>query len=247
MRRSFAGFIIGGIFAFIGVALLAGAAFAMVYSNNIIKNCDSVEAEITKIDEYNTGADSGSSHEVYVSYRYEGTDYNDVRISYYSSSMYKGKEMTVYVDKDNPYKIHIRQASTLVAAILGGIGGVFALMGVVFITTNAIGNHRSGKSGKYDTNGVNVIHEGGIQTDVTATITGFERYTENGISYRVVCEYQDIYSGLKYIFYSRYMTTDPVGIYSIGEPINVKANAGTYANYFVDTSKIDNYVAGMQQ
>ena len=71
-----------------------------------------------------------TAHNVFVSYEYDGLQYEYVQLNFYNSSMHKGKIITIYCDKDNPAKIIGSPSSSWVSLILVPFGGVFFAVGL---------------------------------------------------------------------------------------------------------------------
>lgn len=85
----------------VGLAILAGGIAFGVMGINYKKNGTEVNATITKI--VVRGSDN-DSHDVYVSYEYEGVAYTNKRINTYMSSWEVGKEIKLYVMPYDPSK-----------------------------------------------------------------------------------------------------------------------------------------------
>ncbi len=116
------------------VLLIAGAIVAIVFgligglmlhfNNKFIENSVEVTATIQNIRVSGSGDDK--THDVYVGYTFNGIEYNNVRISEYSSSMYEGKVITLRCNPDEPGKV---KDTTVIKVI----GIVFTAVGVVFL------------------------------------------------------------------------------------------------------------------
>lgn len=90
--------------------------------------------DITK-EIYRRSGKTITDYDVYVSYTYDGTEYEDI-LNHYSSSMHVGDEVTIYVNPDN----HSESSSgtSYVFIIIGAAFGImFPLLGVsVIVATN---------------------------------------------------------------------------------------------------------------
>lgn len=86
------------------------------------------------ISEITTAWDShdGQDHQVYVGYVYDGVTYEDVPISVYKSSMDVGDRIRLGIDPENPHEATMLGSFRLFGCVMGGIGGVFALIGLIF-------------------------------------------------------------------------------------------------------------------
>ena len=73
-----------------------------------------------------------TDHDVYINYVYNNQQFNDVRYSYYDSSMSKGNTITIKVDENNPSKIYYAAQNMTMGAIFMGMSVVMGLI-VVFV------------------------------------------------------------------------------------------------------------------
>ena len=90
-----------------------------------VNKMELVTASITRIEKVGSGADT--THYVYVKYNFRDTDYDNVEISWYSASMYVGKQITIYVDPNNPEHILSKKSAYLMAIVGAAIVvGMFA-------------------------------------------------------------------------------------------------------------------------
>lgn len=90
------------IFMFSGVLVtVLGIGITRDY-NEFVKTAKYTKGEIKEIIT-TRDSDGDASHDVYVKYIVDGEEY-EVKSNYYTSSMYVGKEIGVYYDKNNPHK-----------------------------------------------------------------------------------------------------------------------------------------------
>ena len=90
-----------GLFAVIGIIFFAVGIFIAVLGNKFKRNAVEVNAVISEIESYRD-SDGEISHNVYVSYSYNGRDYKDIELNEYGSNMYEGKEILIMIDPDSP-------------------------------------------------------------------------------------------------------------------------------------------------
>lgn len=121
--------IVGSIFAFVGVLFAIIAVIVGITSVKYFKTAESIKAKIYDI-ETSRDHDGDTTHSVYVSYYYDGEYYQRVKLNSYSSSMYIGKEITVYVDPDNPWDVRMKGSTVILVAVFGGIGTIFSVLGI---------------------------------------------------------------------------------------------------------------------
>lgn len=221
---NFIEFLLFGIFAVVGVGLLVGAIVAAVVGQRFMEKAVLVDGTIVRI-ETSRDSDGDTHHSVYVSYDFEGASYNDVRLSSYSSTMYEGKAIALYVDPENPRHIASSLDTWLVSLILGIMGLVFALVGVIplcILTTKKRQNKRIMETGRrlYAT-----VEEIRLNTS----------YRVNGRSpYQIICSYYDSYADVTYRFKSDNLWVDPQAVFPEGSTIPVMVMEGDYSKYYVD-------------
>ena len=134
--------IVAIVFIFVGVCMGIGAFVAKYTMNNFMENAEEVDAVISDIyrdhEAYEHSSSVGSDNSTaYVTYRYDGKKYRDIPISYYSSSMRIGDDITVYVDPDDPEVAKTREGFSLVFIVFLILGGVFTGVGVTMICVSA--------------------------------------------------------------------------------------------------------------
>lgn len=107
-------FLIGFVFCIVGLYMFT--------SMNRVKDIGvEVEAVI---------ADIVSDSNVYVKYTYDGVDYHN-RLSYYSSSMYEGADIVIYIDPENPRDIlSSPKLDLLLCIIFSGVGSVMLIVDI---------------------------------------------------------------------------------------------------------------------
>ena len=88
-------------FGLIGVGLIIGGFIYMGSSLRFQSIAVEVSGTITNITT-RVDSDGDTHHTVLVSYSYGGRDFDNVHLSFYSSSMYEGKEIPLLVDPGNP-------------------------------------------------------------------------------------------------------------------------------------------------
>ena len=125
-RGIFVGF---WIFLFVGLIIMMIGIILFARGLIVKNNCIKIKAEIVAIKTYTD--DEDTTHNVFVSYEYNGLQYDYVQLNFYNSSMYKGKIITIYCDKDNPAKILGSSSSTWIPLLLVPFGGIFFAVGLV--------------------------------------------------------------------------------------------------------------------
>lgn len=141
--RNFIGLIFGSIFC--AIFICVGIFF---YSR--LNSYDFVEtnAVITRIDSYYNNSEE--QYDVYVAYEYEGNLYSNVRISTYVNTMYEGKNITVYVDKDMPYHAELKGYQYF-PLFFSGVGIVIEIFMVVrFLKCKSLVNETNISSNSVD-------------------------------------------------------------------------------------------------
>lgn len=119
------GRLISGIFLWIGLlVVLFGVYCAWSYSE-IEDELVPVEAIIERIDIRGRG--DNRDYDVYVSYSYQGTRYDQVRLSWYNSGMEEGQRLALKIHPNDPSEL-VDNDGILVLVF----GGVFTLVGGTF-------------------------------------------------------------------------------------------------------------------
>lgn len=135
--------IVFGIFAAIGLLFLGiGITLGIIMGGNQ-KEMVLHEAVITEIT-YEKHNDS-TTHKVYVDYMFDDVQYNHRNLGYWSSGMYEGKYIEIYVDPNSPNKIMGKYSTILFTAVFGGIGAVFAVIGISGLSVAIIKKARNKK------------------------------------------------------------------------------------------------------
>lgn len=188
-----------------------------------------VPGEITRID--SAYDDDGDEHySVFVSYEYNGERYEDVRINSYSSSMYEGKEITLYCDPDKPRHIQAKSMLYFPPIFLMAFGLTFALVGgsfTIFVIINSLKRKR--------------LMQQGIS--IYATVEEIEYVTNTSVNgkhpYTIYCTYRDEYKDVTYRFKSENLWSDPSAVFPVGSIIEVKVDANDYSKYYVNVEEAE--------
>lgn len=211
--------IAGGIFLFAGIIMIIVTVAVYVSAEKFKKNAYKVNAVITDADAHNASG-------VVVKYNVEGREY-EVRLNEYSSSMYEGKRITVYADKDYPGHVKTSTGSIMVCGILG-------IMGIVF---GAVGSAIIGSAVRREAVRRRILQGGKV---ICAEVTGgiyCQNYRVNGCHpFKLDCKYEDTFSGKVYYFRSDYMWEDPE-VY-IGQEVKVYLNPDNMTEYIVDVDSL---------
>lgn len=217
----------GSIFAGIGAIFLIVSIVLMVDNQNFKSKADKIVGIITEINTY-YDSDDDLNHEVWVSYQYNGETYES-RLSEYSSSMYEGGRIDLYVDPENPHKVRSGSAATILFFIFGGLGLVFFLIGSGFLVKEIL--HKS-KQKQLKQNG----------RKLRATITGGDMcYTitiNNRHPYKLDCMYQDEFTKESYLFSSDYVFDPPENY--IDAQVDVYVDPNEMSKYYVDMDSLSN-------
>ena len=113
------------IFAIVGTVFMIVAIICGI--NGYRKNSE-YEHVMGRIDDIVRHDDN---HNVYVSYRFDGKEYYDIRINTYTSSMRVGDEIELLIDPDKPSKADSPTGTVILVAVFGVIGVAFACVGII--------------------------------------------------------------------------------------------------------------------
>ena len=95
------------VFAVIGIVMIIGSFVLLHTMNRFEQNAYEVDGVITDI-EIRYGSDDKIDYDVYVKFWYDGEEFEDRRISSYSSDMYVGKEITLMYNPNYPDRLEIK-------------------------------------------------------------------------------------------------------------------------------------------
>lgn len=209
------------IFALAGAGMLIGGFVFLGNSLKFRKIAVEVTGTITEITS-RMDSDGDVHHAIRVSYSYNGQDFDNVPLGYYSSGMYEGKDILLLVDPGNPAHMASKSGDTLTYVILLAMGAVFAAVGIIPLIGSLAGSRRAKKlmeSGRQ-------LHAVVEYTDINTSVTINGRHP-----YIVFCTYQDPGTDVTYRFKSRNLMQDPG--YAPGDPIEVFVDPGDYSTYLV--------------
>ena len=214
-------FIIGIVFVIIGLIISTKNIFN--YENKV-----ATTGIITQISLYRNHS-GNRSYQVNVLYNVEGKEYESI-LNGYVSSFYKGKEIDIYYDKDNPSKISSKSLD-LVFLIFPGIGLIFVTIGGIGILVKT---KKKKLKNKLKENG-ELIYANYIETVLNSS------YSSNGIHpYNIICEWNNPQDGKKYVFKSENIWINPK---TLLEEKNIKTlpvyiNLENISQYFVDIDSL---------
>lgn len=223
-------FLFSGIFMIVGMALLIAGIVILILNGRFMERAEEITAVITDIGSYRNSKGE-TSHKVLVEYTYAGKLYENAELNFYSSSMYEGKEITVFCDPDNPGRIRSNQGMTL-------LYGIFIGMGILFIAISAIvigiALRKSARRKK--------VRESGRKLYATIEeITLNTSLRMNGRHpYVIYCIWKDDYKDMVYRFKSDSIWTNPNLVFHPGDTIPVYVNEKNYKQYYVDADSILN-------
>ena len=209
------------IFALVGCAVFIGGFIFMSKSLQFRKTAVEITGTITRITSH-YDSDGDAHHSVQVSYSYNGRDFDNVALGFYSSNMYEGKDIILLVDPENPAHMSSKSGDTFNYVFLMSMGIIFADVGIVPIIVSITGSIKSKK-----------LMENGRQLHAIVECTDIDRSVRyNGRHpYVVFCTYQDVSTDVTYRFKSKRMMRDPG--YAPGDPIEVFVDPWDYSKYTV--------------
>ena len=209
------------VFTIIGITF---TIIGLVVSVNVFNYTNKVDTigVITEISSYKN-ADNERKREVYVSYTVEGKKYESI-INVYFSSFYKGKEVKIYYDKDNPNKIGMKSGD-LIFLIFPGMGLIFLIIGGtgILVKINKKRLERRLKENGYL-----------IYADYSETVLNASYYVNGRTPYTIICVWNNPSDNKKYIFKSKNIWINPKEII---EEKNIKQFP-----IYIDNNNIKKYV-----
>lgn len=226
--------IIFSIFAVLGIGLLITAA--LVYANEMQfrKTAEKVTGEIVDIFTgyrntrgYNDH-DREITHEVYVTYTFEGETYERVLLHEYNSSMYIGGSITLLCDPNNPRRVKTESGSYLLVILFGGIGIIFSCIGIIPLILSAGKNRQK----KYLLANGRILHATVERIDINSSISANGQHP-----FVIYCTWEDENAGIQYRFKSKNLWTDPWGIFEPGSNIDVYVKVNDFSKYYVNAEE----------
>lgn len=228
MKKNRFVYVLFSIFAIAGIGLLIGAICAGIYFSNFKSQAVKITAEITDIRKY-YDIDNELEHRAYVSYSYDGEEYENVPLNSYSSSMYEGEKIELLCDPEHPGRIMTSSLGIILPAVLGGMGIIFALVGIIPL----IVMRRKKKKQK------ELLEKG---TVIYATVDSIQMNTSYSVNgrhpYVIYCSYKDIYKDVTYQYKSENLWTDPTGVLPPGSTVGVYVMPNDYSRYYVDAQRV---------
>lgn len=212
--------ILFSIFAIIGSLLFLAGIVIGYFSIRFHAEAVPLKAQITSIETYRE-----QNERVYVSYTYENQEYKDIALGGYSSSMYEGEEITLYINPQDPQDAKSKLDLWIAPTVFLGIGIIFSLVGWLPI----LRKRRKKKKNQW-------LRENGT------VLYGVVEYSDQNTFYSVngrhpfviYCTYTDDFNGTIYRFKSENLWFDPVAQFPAGTPIKIYVNREDYSSYFVD-------------
>ncbi len=189
------------------------------------KNYISTQATISYLDTY-TNSDGDTSHIVKVDFEFDGQQYSDVELNFWSSDMYVGQEITILCHKENPLIIKSSLIAILVPCVVTGFGLLFFVI-TLFPLKKELKIRKNAKIAKEQGELVlcKIVN---IITDKSYRVNG--RYVNNIIECEAIND--SVTSTYKSAPFSKKYFVE------IGSTINVYRNREDSSKYYVDLNSI---------
>lgn len=190
----------GLIFFVVGVSVAFGGIMVKRSNDEFMKTAKTTEGIISDIETYREWDSHDdryeTEHRVYVTYEVDGKVFPNVRLSYYSSDMYEGKEITLYYDPINPGNVKVKGEMTVAFIVMLILGAVFAVVGFSVMLASIRRTPKIKKTGKrYDAIVVS------IECNTSVSVNGKHPY-------KVTCRVEDYSAGEAYIYKSKNVYLD---------------------------------------
>lgn len=226
-RVNWALLLFGLIFFISGISVIIVGIAIKKSNEEFMKTAEKTEGVISNIETYTNYNRSKkrneTNHTVYVTYEVDGKTYENVRLSYYTSSMYVGKGITLYYNPQNPGNIKVEEGMTVVTVLTSVMGGIFALVGFLVMFFSFKRGSKLKKTGKR--------FEGqvlSIDCNTSVRVNGRNPY-------KVTCRVEDYSKGEAYIYKSKNVYLD---LYEYNlETVPVYVDVNNPAKYFVDVEE----------
>lgn len=218
-----------GIFLAAGLGLFAGGLVWLISCFHFRETAVEIPAVITEITRQRD-SDGEYHHSVYISYKYDGEFFENIPINSYSSSMYEGKEITLYCDPEHPEKVKVSSMFYFGPILLMGMGTFFSVISgtILIVILNVVSKRKKIKT------------QGRIIYATVEKIVYNERYSVNGsYPYVIYCTYRDDYRDITYRFKSENIWSDPSALFPVGSSIEVRVDEKDYSKYYVNVEAME--------
>ena len=196
MKKINLGIVLFGLIFFLaGIGVAFGGVMIKRSNDEFMKTAIKTEGYISDIETYrewdSTDDRYETKHRTYVTYEVDGEIYENIRLSYYSSDMYVGKDITLYYDPLNHGNVKVKEGMTFTYIFMLIFGGIFALVGFFVMTTGIKRTPKIKKTGKrYEATVID------IECNTSVKVNGKHPY-------RVICRVEDYSAGEAYIYKSK--------------------------------------------
>ena len=214
-----------GIFSLIGILFIIVSIVCGINGSRKNKEYEHVTGQIVDIVHHD------DNYDVYVTYRLNGNEYDDILINTYTSNMREGADIKLLVDPDDPFKADSPTGTLILVLVFGLMGVTFACVGIIPLV---IKEKRRKKNEDLVNNGTAVwakVHH----VEINST------YSVNNIHpRRIVAIYTDEYTGEEIEFISdNIFDIDFCDSVSEGSEVRVYMDRNDNKRYFVDYESIN--------
>lgn len=216
---------ISGIICIVVCLLFVAVAVFMFHENATFDGkYEKITAKITDIDTYRRKGKT--RHRAYVSYEYEGEQYNHVSIGSYSSSTGLGKYIDVYIDPNDPDETKSKPSGVIVFVMLLS-GGFIGFWGVRLLSN-------SGSKGSIDLRMKGQL----VYANVTyCSPTGITLNRQD--TYQIKAEYIDGNGKTRFVK-TELLDFDPTSyVFENNGQIKVYIDPKKPSKYYIDTNEIN--------
>lgn len=235
------GVIFALFFCCIGVSDIVQGVQYMHESNASAGEYETISAEITDIVAQKVGTQY--THDVYVTYTYDGKTYENIRLNVYSSSMYIGQTIDIQCNREHPERIKGKLSIGEPGIWITGLGVAFVFAGlaagIAFLKVgrkarNSAGQKRARTPGavEWKQNGFRLTGK------VERVVAESGNYGNRKKLYAIICTYLESSSNTLYRFNSDFLLEDPSDAVYPGMPIDIYVNPANYSQYYVDIQMI---------
>lgn len=211
--------IVSSLFLVIGIGMLIAALVVRSNNEEFKSHADLVDAEIV---------DMTASHDnvrVLIAYEYDGKSYGPAVLNGYSSSMYVGGTVEIYVDRENPSDFS--WGSGIAQTVLLILGLVFAGIGGGIFLVRAISGSNAKRLVKEGDKLVGKVE--GVSQNTAVFINGQHPWV-------VTCVWTKS-NGEIYRFKSKNIYTDPMDTFRPGDDIIIYVDRNNMKKYYVDVDQ----------
>jgi len=217
----------GALFIILGILIVVimNSSFKKFAETAVSTQAVIYDIQSYRIDNNNDG--TSTRYNVYVEFTTEDNETIKTELKSYSSDMYIGKNIELYYDPLNPYRVEVENVlfQRIFLSTFCGVGLLFFIIGILLLKRNFMAKNK-----------IKRLVEGGYY--VMAEIIEINKNTNAAVNgsnpFTIICKYTEL--DKNYMFKSKSIYFDPSAF--LNGYIKVWLDRADYTNYYVDIDNI---------